>query len=152
MILIIFSPQKFVLDKWVILGPKMAHLHNSGLAGRIFIKFCRMKGDTRYMKMLLVVFGEKNHLGEFDLFRPVFSVSLVTIEIESSHFYYWILKHSGHDFFHDWYWILKQDMIRVLKHSKHDFSGKQLCGNTWFCRACLRICCVSFFNVKVLEC
>ena len=58
-----FSEKSSVLDKWVILGPKMAHLHNSGLAGRIFLKFCRMKGDNRYMKMLLVVFGEKNSSG-----------------------------------------------------------------------------------------
>ena len=32
------------LGKWVILGPKNAHPHNSGSAGRIFFKFCTMKG------------------------------------------------------------------------------------------------------------
>ena len=41
------------------LGPKMAH-HNSGSAVRIFRKFWRMKGANRYMKILLVVFREKN--------------------------------------------------------------------------------------------
>ena len=58
----------FVQDKWTILGPKMAHPHNSGSALRIFLKFCRMKGANRYMKILLVVFREKIHLGQFDLF------------------------------------------------------------------------------------
>ena len=37
--------------------------HNSGLALRIFLKFCRMKGANRYMKILLVVFREKNSFG-----------------------------------------------------------------------------------------
>ena len=52
-----------VQDKWAILGPKMAHPHNSGSALRIFLKFCRMKGANRYMKILLVVFREKNSFG-----------------------------------------------------------------------------------------
>ena len=37
----------------------MAHPHNSGLALRIFLEFCRMKGANRYMKILLVVFKKK---------------------------------------------------------------------------------------------
>ena len=37
-------------------GPKNATSHNSGLAPRIFLKLCRMKGANRCMKMLLVVF------------------------------------------------------------------------------------------------
>ena len=37
----------------------MAHLHNSGSALRMFLKFCRMKGAVRYKKILLVVFREK---------------------------------------------------------------------------------------------
>ena len=37
------------------------------------------------------------------------------VEIEIGHCYYWILKQSRHDFFHDYYWILNsQDMIRIL--------------------------------------
>ena len=60
--------KNIVQDKWVILCPKMAHPDNSGSALRILLKFCRMKGANRYMKILLVVFGEKNHLGQFDLF------------------------------------------------------------------------------------
>ena len=58
-----FLPKNFVQDKWAILGPKMAHPHNSGSALRIFLKFCRMKGANRYMKILLVVFREKNSFG-----------------------------------------------------------------------------------------
>ena len=50
------------------------------------------------------------------------------VEIEPGHSDYWILKQSGHDFFHDYLWIPKQkDMIRILKQSRHDFSGKRLC-------------------------
>ena len=35
------------LGIWVILGPKIAHPQNSGFAGRIFFKFCPMKGANR---------------------------------------------------------------------------------------------------------
>ena len=45
---------------WAILGPKMAHPHNSGLALRIFLKFCRMKGANRQMKLMLMIFFKKN--------------------------------------------------------------------------------------------
>ena len=67
-----------------------------------------MKGANRYMKILLVVFQEKNviwgsliFLGHFLLFDWAWSkLSQATVN--------WILKQSGHDFFHDYYWILKQ--------------------------------------------
>ena len=52
--------KKKIQDKCAILGLKMAHPHNSGLAQRIFLKFCRMKRAKRYMKILLVIFQEKN--------------------------------------------------------------------------------------------
>ena len=35
------------LGKWAILGPKMAHPHNSGSAGRVFLKFYPMKRANR---------------------------------------------------------------------------------------------------------
>ena len=43
------------LGKWAILSPKITHPHNSGFAhpynsgstGRIFFKFCTMKGANR---------------------------------------------------------------------------------------------------------
>ena len=55
-----------------------------------------------------------------------------------------------------------QDMIRILKQWRHDFSGKHLCDgycmdimwclcggqNSWFCKASLRICYVSLFECK----
>ena len=50
-------------DKCAILWLKMAHPDNSGSAQRILLKFCRMKGANRYMKILLVVFWEKNSFG-----------------------------------------------------------------------------------------
>ena len=33
-----------------------------------------MKGADRYIEILLVAFGEKNYLGQFDIFRPFFTV------------------------------------------------------------------------------
>ena len=53
-------PKNFVQVKWVILGSKMAHSHSSGLALRIFLKFCRIKS--------FISFRGKNHSGQFDLF------------------------------------------------------------------------------------
>ena len=43
-IIMVCTKKNFVQDKWAILGPKMAHPHNSESAVRIFIEFCRMKG------------------------------------------------------------------------------------------------------------
>ena len=63
--------KNFVHDKWVILGPKMAHPHNSGPALRIFLKFYRMKGANRYMEVLLVVFQEKSSFGAIWSFYPL---------------------------------------------------------------------------------
>ena len=39
-----FSKKNSHLGKWAILGPKIAYPHNSRSAGRIFLKFCIMKG------------------------------------------------------------------------------------------------------------
>ena len=54
-------------------------------------------------------------------------------------------------------------MIRILKKSRHDFSGKHLCDRccvdimcggqdlvimSWFCKASLRICYVTLFECK----
>ena len=131
-------------------GPKIAHPHNSGSALRIFKKSCRMKGANRYMKILLVVFLEKSHLGQFDIFSlsAIFyclirhgqigpghcNWNLKQSGYDFFHDYYWILKQSGHYFFHDYYWILKQsghdffhDYYWILKQSRHDFSNKHLC-------------------------
>ena len=61
---IMFCAKKiFFQDKWAILSLKMTHLHNSGLALRIFLKFCRIKGVNRYIKILFVVFQEENSFG-----------------------------------------------------------------------------------------
>ena len=49
-------------------GSENGTFYNSGSALRIFLKFCRMKGANRYMKILLVVFQEKIHFEQFDLF------------------------------------------------------------------------------------
>ena len=59
-IMLMIFQKKILWGRWTILGPKMAHPHNSGSALRIFLKFRRMKGANRYMKILLVVFREKD--------------------------------------------------------------------------------------------
>ena len=51
-----FSEKNSHLGKWAILGPKIAHPHSSGSAGRIFLKFCTMKGANRQMRVILVIF------------------------------------------------------------------------------------------------
>ena len=97
-------------------------------------------------------------MGQFDLFRPFFTVLLGMVEIEPGHRSYWILKQSGHGFFHDYYWIPKQ--------SGHDFSVKHSCHGycmdvmwclcveveiqqrvIWFCKTSLRI-----FYIILCEC
>ena len=45
----ILSEKNFIWGKWVILGPKMAHPHKSGLQG-FLKKFCTMKRVRRYME------------------------------------------------------------------------------------------------------
>ena len=59
----VWTKRNVVQGKWVILGPKMAHPHNSGSTLRSFLKFCGMKGANRYMKILLDVFQEKKSFG-----------------------------------------------------------------------------------------
>ena len=49
-IIMVCTKKNIVHDKWGILGWKMAHPHNSGLALRFFFKFCTRKGVNSYMK------------------------------------------------------------------------------------------------------
>ena len=55
------------VDKWTILCLKMAHPDNSGSALKILLRFCRIKGANRYIKILLF-FKKKFHFGQYDLF------------------------------------------------------------------------------------
>ena len=55
--------QKLFRTNWAILGQKMAHPHNSGLAIRIFFKFCRIKGANKQMKLMLMIFFKKKFCG-----------------------------------------------------------------------------------------
>ena len=57
-------PEIFCSGQMGQFGPKNgAHSHNSESTLRFFKKFCRMKGTNRHMKILLVVFQEKNSFG-----------------------------------------------------------------------------------------
>ena len=108
--------KNFVHDKLASLGPKIAHPLNHGSALRVFFKFCRIKRANRYMKILLIVFREKDSFGAIWSFWPL-----------------------GHVLLFDWAWsnwvrplltgsLNSQDMIRILKEWRHDFLGKHLCG------------------------
>ena len=136
--------KKFVQDKLPILGPKMVHPHNSVSALRIFLKFCKMKNWGNLM---------------FLAFRPFFTVWLVMVKLGLATVN-WIPKQSGHDFFHDYNWILR--LIWILKQWRHDFSVKHLCDgycldimwnlcggqNSWVCKASLWICYISLSEYK----
>ena len=50
------APKKIYSGQMGHFGPKNGTCCNSGLALRIFKKFCRIKGANRYMKILLDVF------------------------------------------------------------------------------------------------
>ena len=113
--------KKFVQNKWTILGPKMAYPHNSGSAPRIFKKFSRMKGAVRYMKFSLVIFPEKVSFGAIWSFYAIFYCLIGHGRNSARPLLLLGLKHSGHDFFNS------QDMIRIFKQSRDDFSGKHLC-------------------------
>ena len=51
-------------------GSKIAHPHNSRSAGRIFFKFCTMKEADGSMRMIVIIFQEKNCLEKMDYFGP----------------------------------------------------------------------------------
>ena len=53
--------KKIIQGKWVILGPKMTHNHNSGAALRIFYKFCTIKSPKGTSKLYYtMVYPNKN--------------------------------------------------------------------------------------------
>ena len=70
-----FSEKILNWANWTILGPKMAQPHNSGSTGRIFLKFCTMKGADRYMRIILVIV-QKNCLGKMDYLGSKYRTSL----------------------------------------------------------------------------
>ena len=65
-----FSEKNSHLGKWAILGPKMAHPHNSG-SGRTSLKFCLVKGTNSQMRMILIILQKKkNCLGQWTILGP----------------------------------------------------------------------------------
>ena len=134
--------KRCVHDKWAILGPKMAHPHNSGSTLRIFLKFYGMKDANRYMRVLFVVFWEKNSddfkkplddfllvdLAWLILARPLLvgslnsqdmiSFMIATGSLNSQDMIFFMIATGS---------LNSQDMIRILKQWRHDFSGKHLC-------------------------
>ena len=120
----------------------MTHPHNSGSALRIYKKFCRAKGANRYMKILLVVFQEKNviwgsliFLGHFLLFDWAWSkLSQATAAIES------LNSQNMISFMITTGSLSSQCMVRILKQSRHDFSSKHLCDG--YCMDIVMFMCV----------
>ena len=117
--------KKIVQDKWAILWSKMAHPEKLRISSKNSVKILHNERANKYMKILF--FEKKNfvfHLGQFDLF------SLETI-------FYCLIGH-GWNWARALSWLLllnSQDMIRILKQSRHDFSGKYLCEyciDMWF--------------------
>ena len=116
--------------KSVILGPKMAHPHNSGSALRAFFTFCRMKAANMYMKILLVVFWEQNSFGTIWSFQPLghfllfdwawsnWARSLLTGSLNSQDMISFMITNGS---------LNSQGMIRTLKQWRRDFLGKHLC-------------------------
>ena len=100
------------------------HILITGLALRIFFKFCRMKRADKYMEIFLVVFREKINLGQFDLFSlyAIFYCLIEHGQIEPS-----LSSQDMTSFMITTGSLNSQDMIRILKQSRHDFSGKHLC-------------------------
>ena len=94
-------------------------------------------------------------------FRPFFIVWLSQVKLSQATVN-WILKQSVHDFFHDYYWILKQSWLGFL--NSEDMISQEniyvvdivwiLCDvlsggqNSRFCKASLRICYISLFESK----
>ena len=90
----------------------MAHPRNSGLALRTFLKFCTMKRANRYIKILLV-FQEKIHLGQFDLFRPFFTFDWVWLKLSQTT----LSSQDMISFVITTESLNSQDMISILKQS-----------------------------------
>ena len=66
-----FSEKNSHLGEWAILGPKIAHPHNSGSAGRIFFKIWAMKEGKRKMRVILKIFKKKKkNWGKWTVLGP----------------------------------------------------------------------------------
>ena len=61
------------------MGPKIAHRHNSGSTERIFLKFCIVKGASREMRMITIIFKKKIVWGKWITHRDNSSESSVRI-------------------------------------------------------------------------
>ena len=86
---------------------------------RVFLKFCWMKRTNWYVKISLAIFWKKISFGAIWSFSTIFYCLIGHGRNWPRPLLLLTLKQSGYDFFHDYYWILKQ--------SRHDFSGKHLC-------------------------
>ena len=124
-----------------------------------------MNGVDRYMNILLVfwekkfIWGNLIFLGDFLLFEwawlKLSQATVTTGSLVRTWFFFMITTGSS------------QDMIRIYKDSRHDFSGKHLCDGyfmdimwclcvkvkiqqrvIWFCIASIIICYISLFECK----
>ena len=108
----------------------MAYPYNSGSALRIFLKICRIEGANRYMKILFescflrknFIWGNVIFLGHFLLFDWAWSkmsqATVTTGSLNNQDMISFMITTGS---------LNSQYMIRILKQSRHDFSGKHLC-------------------------
>ena len=108
----------------------MAYPYNSGSALRIFLKICRIEGANRYMKILFescflrknFIWGNLIFFGHFLLFDWAWSklsqATVTTGSLNSQDIISFMITTGS---------LNSQYMIRILKQSRHDFSGKHLC-------------------------
>ena len=145
-IIMVCSKKNLFRTNGPFLWLKMANPDNSWSAQRILLKFSRMKGADRFMKILLL-FEKKFHLAQFDLFslEAIFysdwawlKLSQVTATIGS------LNSEDRITFMISAGSLNSQDMIRILKQSRHDFSGKHL-----YDGYCMDIMCCLCVEVKI---
>ena len=76
------------------LGPRMAHLYNSGSAVRTVLQFWKMKGDKRDMEIILMVLLKKNLIqGNLVILAQKWYV-LITLDLLSRFFQYCTIKEA----------------------------------------------------------
>ena len=63
-----FLRETLIVGNVSLIAPKVMHPRNSGSAVTIFWKFFTMKGASRYMKVMFIIFSKKNCLGQSDYF------------------------------------------------------------------------------------
>ena len=136
--IIIFSPKSFLWGKWTILVPKMADPLNSRSTVRYLKNFAEWKGLIGKWK--LVFFQGKSFIWDNLIFLGHFLLFYWDGWNSVRPLFYWILSQDMIPFMITTGSLNSQDMIRILKQSRHDFSGNHL--GVEYCMDIMRCLCV----------